>query len=393
MVISRTKCCPSFEWRQAAVERALATRRYVPFYASQLHYDLEGHIYNWVDVWPTRAEGACKSNWTLDAQLALVAEFWADAPTLLPLLGKKPHWMQLAEIEWMLHRCSNRWGITLACHPLAEHMIFATPEALTETHATEWHRRYAGPHRPINNNSVVVPYLGHIHPGSVRGPAQPAGKAAMGSEKDFLATMTFGSLRKAPLRMSLMEQCTASPGECWYMRYSGFKGVLETLHRSWFCVQPHGDSPMRSALTDCIASGLAIPCVFDEYMFDMMAFSDVLDYRKLMVYVPMDDVMLPGASVIGYLREHSNEARGAMLASLQEVAHVMQYAVQPNHYLVRWDSLSTVDALDDAFTMSVKAVLRHACRQGQCRCPASQAAHGMGRGPATSEGSGRPCDI
>ena len=42
--------------------------------------------------------------------------------------------------------------------------------------------------------------------------------------------------------------------------------------------------------------------------------------------------------------------------------------VQPNHLLLRHDSLSTVHPLDDAFTMSVKAVLRHACRHSHHLC-------------------------
>ena len=42
--------------------------------------------------------------------------------------------------------------------------------------------------------------------------------------------------------------------------------------------------------------------------------------------------------------------------------------MQPNHLLVRHDSLTTVHPLDDAFTMSFKAVLRHACRQAHHHC-------------------------
>lgn len=42
--------------------------------------------------------------------------------------------------------------------------------------------------------------------------------------------------------------------------------------------------------------------------------------------------------------------------------------MQPNHLLVRHDSLSVVHPLDDAFTMSLKAVLRHACRRAHHHC-------------------------
>ena len=44
------------------------------------------------------------------------------------------------------------------------------------------------------------------------------------------------------------------------------------------------------------------------------------------------------------------------------------WQVQPHHLVVRHDSLATVHPLDDAFTMSFKAVLRHACRRSHHHC-------------------------
>ena len=53
--------------------------------------------------------------------------------------------------------------------------------------------------------------------------------------------------------------------------------------------------------------------------------------------------------------------------------------VQPNHLLVRHDSLATVHPLDDAFTMSFKAVLRHACRRAHHHCRQPKGSHSLGR--------------
>ena len=56
--------------------------------------------------------------------------------------------------------------------------------------------------------------------------------------------------------------------------------------------------------------------------------------------------------------------------------------VQPNHLLVRHDSLSVVHPLDDAFTMSLKAVLRHACQRAHHHCHQhrlSSGGHSLGR--------------
>lgn len=54
-------------------------------------------------------------------------------------------------------------------------------------------------------------------------------------------------------------------------------------------------------------------------------------------------------------------------------AQVFSYAVHPQHLLVRLDRLSTVHPMDDALTMSLKAVLRHACgKAGRHRCRRAQ---------------------
>ena len=306
---------------------------------------------------------------------------------MLPLLGIKPHWMQLSELEVMIHRgCHEDWGLPLACHPLAEHMIFATPEAQTKRHPNWWRTRFYGS-RPANNNSVVVPYLGHIHWVSIQKQDKVLADQAWAEKKQLLATMSFGSMRQQPLRRNISEQCNASPGECLFLKYSNnFMVVIESYQKAWFCVQPHGDTPTRSSLADCIASGLALPCVFDPYLFDMLPFADVVNYRNFMVYVPADAVMLPGASIVKYLGEYSNETLASMLVSLQRVSHVFQYAVQPNHLLVRWDSMYAVHAQDDAFTMSLKAVLRHVCKQGHLHCRVSGAGHISGQRSATPDG-------
>ena len=52
--------------------------------------------------------------------------------------------------------------------------------------------------------------------------------------------------------------------------------------------------------------------------------------------------------------------------------------VRPNHLLVRLDRLTTVHALDDAFTMSFKAVLRKACGPELLGCRTRSSVQGVG---------------
>ena len=291
--------------------------RYVPFYATQLWSEGLG------------GEGGCKPNWTEAGIADAIADFWADAPALLPALGAKPHWMALSEIEMMIHQgCGEGWGIPLACHPLAAHMVFATPEALTELHPTAWHQRYNG-RAPAYNNSIAIPYLGHIHRVSMQHRAQALVDERVAAQKSLLATMSFAHARGVQLRADLVEQCNAEPRECWYVRYSTFAEVVESYRAAWFCVQPYGDSPTRSALLDCLASGLAVPAVFDEYLMDMLPFADVLDYRAMIAYVAEEDVRPPDGNLLRLLRALGNDTRAAMLSRVQEMSHALQYAVRP----------------------------------------------------------------
>ena len=353
----------------------------------------------------------------------LIVDFWASAPQLLPLLGAKPHRMALSEIETMIHQgCGEGRGIPLACHPLAAHMTFATPDALTERHPTAWHQRYNG-RAPLHNNSIAISYLGHIHRVIMQHRAQLLAKAGVAAQKQLLASMSFAHARGVQLRTELVEQCNAEPSECWHMHYSGFAEVVESYRSAWFCVQPYGDCHTRSALLDCQASGLAVPAVFDEYLLDMLPFADVVDYRSMVAYVAEEDVMPPYGNLLRQLRALGNDTRGAMMSRMQQTSHAFQYPVslvrgfmagseldrlhvgcvlcvlalechmrvarprpvecqkprcraeppgglqvQPNQVLMRLDSLSLVHPLDDAFTMSFKAVLRHACRRAHHHC-------------------------
>ena len=52
--------------------------------------------------------------------------------------------------------------------------------------------------------------------------------------------------------------------------------------------------------------------------------------------------------------------------------------VRPNHLLVRLDHLNEVHVLDDAFTMSFKAVLKQTCGTELLGCRAREFLQGVG---------------
>jgi hypothetical protein len=53
-----------------------------------------------------------------------------------------------------------------------------------------------------------------------------------------------------------------------------------------------------------------------------------------------------------------------MLEKLHAVKHVLLYAIDPDHTLVRFDTMHDVDDRDDAFTAGIKALMRSLCKRG-----------------------------
>ena len=54
-----------------------------------------------------------------------------------------------------------------------------------------------------------------------------------------------------------VQECSSNPGQCLYVEYNDdYLDIVKSYKRAWFCVQPMGDTPTRSALSDCFATGL-----------------------------------------------------------------------------------------------------------------------------------------
>ena len=125
-----------------------------------------------------------------------------------------------------------------------------------------------------------------------------------------------------------------------------------------------GDFLNRGAWYDTLLAG-AIPVVFDPAYKPTMPFTDILDYDKLMVQIPLDDVIHEGANVIDILHEDFKPEHALeRLRYIHEVAHVFQYMLNPVHELIRFDQLGAVAPEDDAFTMTVKSALKNMCQRG-----------------------------
>lgn len=75
------------------------------------------------------------------------------------------------------------------------------------------------------------------------------------------------------------------------------------MHTSRFCLHPAGDTPSACRLFDAIVS-LCVPVIVSDYI--ELPFEDVIDYRKIAVFVDSDTAVTPG-NLVKLLRGVSSE--------------------------------------------------------------------------------------
>ena len=63
------------------------------------------------------------------------------------------------------------------------------------------------------------------------------------------------------------------------------------MHSSKFCLHPAGDTPSACRLFDAIVS-LCVPVIVSDYI--EFPFEDVIDYKKIAVFVDTDTAVKPG---------------------------------------------------------------------------------------------------
>jgi hypothetical protein len=340
-------------------EAADADVIFVPLYINQL-------VYEWSEL------GACSPELNSSARAQRMDEFSQEAPALLPLLGQKPHLLVLYQHELEHMDGCGGWGTSFLCNLLESGFVFGVPEVLTVNYTHEvWSgRTQMMSHVPVRNNTVAIPYFGHFHSPLAFRKRFSNTSAMLNSSKSHLATLSVGQggqgMRGAPLRPKLIADCEAVGSPLCHFSPPTYGGtfdydVLREYANSWFCIQPYGDSALRLGLFDCLALGESIPVLFDEHVPFMLAYADLIDYPKLLVVVPMDAAMVDGDNIIDKLGAMPLEERFARVQALQALAHVFQYAVHPAHLLVSFDKAGTIDQHDDAFTSSLKAVVRNLC--------------------------------
>lgn len=81
------------------------------------------------------------------------------------------------------------------------------------------------------------------------------------------------------------------------------RAASQGMHTSKFCLHPAGDTPSACRLFDAIVS-LCVPVIVSDYV--ELPFEDVIDYRKIAVFVDTNSAVKPGY-LIKLLRRVSTE--------------------------------------------------------------------------------------
>ncbi|KZV21651.1 putative glycosyltransferase-like [Dorcoceras hygrometricum] len=93
------------------------------------------------------------------------------------------------------------------------------------------------------------------------------------------------------------------------------------MHTSRFCLHPAGDTPSACRLFDAIVS-LCVPVIVSDYI--ELPFEDVIDYRKIAIFVDSETAVAPG-NLVKLLRGVSSERILEFQKELKKVQRYFEY--------------------------------------------------------------------
>lgn len=274
----------------------------------------------------------------------IIAKFWQDISELLPLLDSIPHFIVVPGVQHEVvgAACGGWHSQELLCHPSAKKLFWMIQETCSDA---------------LGPNLVHIPYAAHNH--WLIAERRTSLRLA---DKMLAASMVVG--RVMGVREDILRHCVARPDECQAIVLDGLEArkqqqwvvdMVDLHARSWFCLTPPGDTRTRQGLFDCIAAA-SIPVIFDPLLVKQLPFGDMIDYRSLLVLV--EPHQLRHINLIDKLLEVSERQLQLMVGRLTDLARLFQYAVNPDHMLISFDQMHHRHELDDAFTYSMKSLLR-----------------------------------
>lgn len=136
------------------------------------------------------------------------------------------------------------------------------------------------------------------------------------------------------------------------------------MHTSKFCLHPAGDTPSACRLFDAIVS-LCIPVVVSDYI--ELPFEDVIDYRKVAIFVSTNTAVQPGY-LVKLLRTISTERILEFQRNLKKVKHYFEYE-DPNGTVKEiWRQISQKLPLVNLMKNRDKRLVKRDLTEPDCSC-------------------------
>ncbi|GLC70996.1 hypothetical protein PLESTF_001059200 [Pleodorina starrii] len=313
----------------------------------------------------------------LAEQVAQLGErFAANLSSILPYLQRLPHLVVLH------YEKSFRGPDAVLGSPLAPYISALVTEVAADLpHDASLTLPGVPPLRggppPVGfyGNAISIPYPAFVHHHRGCDACFHQDVAAVAQRKNLTVFSVFNSRRHFgpgpwAIRDALIEQCRARPGRCHQLTHnqaSNREEVLdlaEAMERSWFCLQPHGDTPTRKSVYDGLMV-TCIPVVFDQVVLDSFPFREVYDPSKIVVLAPRAGIENGTSNIVDYLEaNYPLERRLQMVAEILRVRHIYQWSQHPDPRAASWDTLHTFTRRDDALTMAIKRAVHGSCVRG-----------------------------
>lgn len=142
------------------------------------------------------------------------------------------------------------------------------------------------------------------------------------------------------------------------------RAASQGMHTSKFCLHPAGDTPSACRLFDAIVS-LCVPVIVSDYV--ELPFEDVIDYRKIAVFVDTNSAVKPGY-LIKLLRRVSTERILEFQQELKKVKRYFEYE-DPNGTVKEiWRQVSLKLPLIKLMINRDKRLVKRELPEPDCSC-------------------------
>ncbi|KVI03073.1 probable arabinosyltransferase ARAD1 [Cynara cardunculus var. scolymus] len=139
------------------------------------------------------------------------------------------------------------------------------------------------------------------------------------------------------------------------------------MHGSKFCLHPAGDTPSACRLFDAVVS-LCIPVIISDYI--ELPFEDVIDYRKIAVFVDTESAVQPGY-LVKLLRGVRNDQILGFQTEMKKVRHYFEYDDPDGTVNEIWRQVSLKLPLIELMINRDKRLVKRQLAEPDCSCVCS----------------------